>query len=156
MQAYTKIFQQPLCLRADLEVLFRLQCSFSTFIHSIILCMPLVRLCLTRPSLHPFLNALSYFLLTNPLSFHLKMHGYFYTQVIHWGCSLQPLLPSPLISSLSPAVLTVNIVQPVPSCSLLRFLYSKQTESCLSFSASSSANNPIWMIQRQKKLIRPH
>lgn len=67
-----------------------------------------------------------------------------------------PLHPSPYISPLSLAVLTVNIVQLVPSCSLLRFLYSKQTESCLSFSASSSANNLIWMIQRQKQLIRPH
>lgn len=75
-------------------------CSAAS-VHSctaLLLCMPLVRPCLARPSLHPFLNALSYSLLTNPLFFHLKRHGYFYTQIIHWGCSLQPLLPSPPLS----------------------------------------------------------
>lgn len=36
MQAYTRISQLLLCLRADLKVLFRLQCSFSTLMHSII------------------------------------------------------------------------------------------------------------------------
>lgn len=114
----------------------------------------------TSPSLNHLLNALSYPLLTSihPLSVWNCMGIFTLRSFIRVAvCSpCSPLLPSPYISSLSPAVLTVNILQPVPSCSLLCFLYSKQTESCLLFSASSSANNPIRIIRREKQLIGPH
>jgi len=123
---------------------------------ALLFCVPQVLPCFTSPSLNHLLNTQLSLVDFNPPTFLLKLHGYFYTQIIDSGCSLQPLLPSPYISSLSPAVLTVNILQPVPSCSLLCLLYNKQTESCLLFSASSSANNPIWIIQREKQLIRPH